>query len=73
LPVPERLLYVKPGCPWCEKERERLRAEGLEWEEIDATASREARAELIRLTDGSRIVPTLVEGDRVTVGVDGHG
>ena len=66
-------MYVKPGCPWCAQLQDELRSQGLEWEEIDATASREARAELIRLTEGSRIVPTLVEGDRVTVGIDGHG
>ncbi|MGZ4430284.1 MAG: Uxx-star family glutaredoxin-like (seleno)protein [Gaiellales bacterium] len=68
------VMYVKPGCPWCEEQRSRFRAQGVEWAEIDAKADPEARAELIRLTGGSRKVPTVVEdGVVVSVGVDGYG
>lgn len=67
-------MYVKPGCPWCEEQRQRFRSEGVEWDEIDAKADSVARAELIRLTNGSRVVPTVVrDGDVVSIGVDGHG
>jgi len=44
------LMYVKPGCPWCEQQRERFRSQGVEWEEIDAKADPAARQELIRYT-----------------------
>ena len=68
------VMYVKPGCPWCEEQRERFRSQGVEWEEIDATADPAARADLIRHTDGTRMVPTVVEDGRViSVGFDGHG
>jgi glutaredoxin 3 len=68
------VMYVKPGCPWCEEQRQRFRAEGVEWEELDATADPAARADLIRFTDGTRMVPTVVEdGQVVSVGFDGHG
>jgi len=68
------LMYVKPGCPWCERQRERFRDEGVEWEEVDATADRDARAELIQLTRGTRTVPTVVrDGVLESVGFDGHG
>jgi glutaredoxin 3 len=67
-------MYVKPGCPWCERQRERFRGEGVEWDEVDATSDREARAELIRLTNGTRTVPTVVrDGALESVGFDGHG
>lgn len=68
------LMYVKPGCPWCERQRERFRAAGVEWDELDATADAVARAELIRLTSGTRIVPTVAFPDgSVQLGVDGGG
>ena len=68
------VMYMKPGCPWCDEQRERFRSQGVEWEEIDAQADRAARAELIRFTDGTRTVPTVVEdGQVVSVGFDGHG
>jgi glutaredoxin len=68
------VMYVKPGCPWCEEQRERFRSQGVEWEEIDAKADPAARQELIRYTDGTRTVPTVVEdGQVVSVGFDGHG
>jgi monothiol glutaredoxin len=68
------VMYVKPGCPWCDRQRERFRDQGVEWEELDATVDRDARAELIRLTGGTRMVPTVVDdGALVSVGFDGHG
>ena len=68
------VMYVKPGCPWCEKQRARFREQGVQWEEVDATADPDTRAELIRLTHGTRTVPTVVEdGVVVSIGFDGHG
>ena len=68
------VLYMKPGCPWCEEQRERFRSQGVEWEEVDAKADPVARQELIRYTDGTRTVPTVVEdGQVISVGFDGHG
>jgi glutaredoxin 3 len=68
------VMYIKPGCPWCEKQRERFRSEGVEWEEVDAKADPAARQELIRYTGGTRTVPTVVEdGQVISVGFDGHG
>lgn len=67
------IMYVKPGCPYCDEQRQRFTAEGIEWTEIDATASPEARAELMRYSNNSGIVPTVVAGDNITIGVDGRG
>ena len=65
-------MYVKPGCPYCDAAREALAAEGLEWEERDATKSSEWRAELYGHSPNGR-VPTIVAGDDVTVGWQGGG
>ena len=66
-------MYVKPGCPYCEGARERLRAQSLDWEERDATTRPEWRGELFGYSRQG-VVPTIVESDgTVTIGLDGHG
>lgn len=67
-------MYVKPGCPHCDTARHDLSAEGLEWEERDATARADWRAELMRHSRNTGMVPTVVMGDEVvTVGWKGRG
>jgi glutaredoxin 3 len=71
--VADRIMYVKPGCPWCEKARDGLTAQGLDWEERDATTNRAWRDELHEYSRGTGPVPTIVAGEEVQVGWDGHG
>jgi glutaredoxin len=67
-------MYVKPRCPYCEQARVALRQEGREFEERDATADPGYRAELMRFSRNTGMVPTIVEGERVvSVGWNGHG
>lgn len=67
-------MYVKPGCPYCEQAREALRAEGLAWEERDAVARADWKAELMEHSKGTGLVPTITLGGEVlTVGWKGHG
>ena len=40
-------MYVKPSCPYCQAARDSLAADGLEWEERDATTRPDWRAELM--------------------------
>lgn len=69
-----RVMYVKPRCPYCDQARAALRAEGHDWEERDATADAGFKAELMRYSKGSGMVPTIVLGNEVlTVGWHGHG
>lgn len=68
-----RVMYVKPGCPWCQAARDSMSAEGVEWEERDATSSAEWRGELFRHSRDTGIVPTIVGPDGTTVGWEGHG
>jgi len=71
--MPDRVMYVKPGCPYCQQAREALTADGLEWEERDATTNRDWRDELMEHSSGSGVVPTIVAPDGVTVGWNGRG
>lgn len=64
----ERVMYVKPGCPYCQAARDGLSADGLDWEERDATARPEWRAELFSRTNDRGVVPTIVGPDGIQVG-----
>ena len=62
-------MYVKPACPHCEAAREHFAARAEAVEERDATADARWRAELMELTNGRGIVPTIVrDGRREQVG-----
>ena len=65
-------MYVKPACPYCEAARGRLRDAGLDWEERDATTNADWKRELFSYSPRG-VVPTIVEGDSVTIGHDGGG
>ena len=62
------VMYVKPGCPYCEAAREDMRERGEAWQEKDATRDPFWRRELMRHTRNTGIVPTIVRGDDVQVG-----
>ena len=69
----DRIMYVKPGCPYCDAARERLSSEGLGWDERDATSRSDWREELFTYSPRG-VVPTIVESDgAVTIGVEGRG
>ena len=71
VPGPPVLLYVIPDCPHCARERAALGAGGAEVREIDVRARPEVIPELMKLTDGRRIVPVIVDGARIRVAPDG--
>ena len=64
------VMYVKPGCPYCQAAREHLAAEGEIVEERDATANPAWRDELMGYTNNRGLVPTIVpdDGSKIQVG-----
>lgn len=54
------VMYVKPGCPYCQRAREHLAASGERVEERDATKTSEWKAELMHYTANRGVVPTIV-------------
>jgi glutaredoxin 3 len=57
------VMYVKPGCPYCQDAREHLASTGVEVEERDATVDPAWRAELMSYTNDRGVVPTIVRDD----------
>ncbi|HYP53767.1 MAG TPA: Uxx-star family glutaredoxin-like (seleno)protein [Pyrinomonadaceae bacterium] len=55
------VMYVKPGCPYCQQARDHYAARGVEWTEYDAQNDRARRAEMLALTGGDPTVPAIVE------------
>jgi glutaredoxin 3 len=52
------ILYVKPGCPWCEEVVAFLSEKGIGYREKDVTADAAARAEMQQKSGQTR-APTL--------------
>jgi glutaredoxin len=72
--MPALVMYVKPNCPYCEQARVGLRSEGREFEERDATINADWKAELMRFSKATGMVPTIVEDEQVvSVGWNGYG
>lgn len=57
------VMYVKPGCPYCQAAREHLAGERVTVEERDATVNEGWKAELMGYTNSRGIVPTIVRPD----------
>ena len=55
-------MYTKPNCPYCAQAREALHADGTPFEERDATTRADWKAELMRYSRGTGMVPTIVVG-----------
>ena len=71
VPAPPVLLYVIPDCPHCAAQRAALAARGVAVREIDVGTRPEMIPELMKLTDGRRVVPVVVDGTSVHVAPDG--
>lgn len=55
-------LYVKNGCPWCDLAEVWLRANGRKYNRVDVIASRDAYADMRRVS-GQSLAPVLVTPD----------
>ena len=64
-------LYTKTGCPFCAAKREELDGRGVSYTEINVSDHPERIPELLKLTRGRRIVPVIVEQERIAVAPDG--
>ena len=52
------ILYIKPGCPWCEEVVDFLDEHGIPYRRVDVTRDNQARAEMERLS-GQGKAPTM--------------
>jgi len=64
-------IFTKPGCPHCAGAKEDFAKRGVRFTEVSVPASPEALEQMLALNGGQRKVPTIVEGDKVTIGYKG--
>lgn len=65
-------IYTKPGCPFCMAVKADLKLKGIEYTEYNVKANAQRLEEMLQLNGGQRKVPTIVNGERVTVGFAGY-
>ncbi len=62
-------LFIKPWCGWCQQAVEWLDARGVEYDQIDVTASEADFAEMIRLS-GQELAPVIEVNGKVLADFD---
>ncbi len=55
------VIYVKPGCPYCQKARDHYNENGIEFIEYDAQNDKKRQKEMLEYTGGDLVVPAMVE------------
>jgi len=65
------VLYTRAGCRYCDDKRAELLRRGVTLREVDVSTRPEAIPELLKLTQGRRIVPVIVAGGRIEIAPDG--
>jgi len=62
-------VYTTPTCPFCTMTKEFLKEKGIEFEDIDVSANREAAIELFEKS-GQMAVPQIEINGKIIVGFD---
>lgn len=65
-------IYTKPGCPYCAAAKDDLVGRGIRYVEHNVKADPVALRRMLELNGNRRHVPTIVQGERVTVGFHGY-
>jgi glutaredoxin 3 len=58
------VMYVKPGCPYCQQARDYYNSKGIAFTEYDAQNDRARRKEMFAYSDNDPTVPCIVEDGR---------
>lgn len=64
-------MYTKSGCPYCAAARQNYKDKGVEFEDIDVIDNPQAQEELLKLSNGEKIVPVIVDNGEVKIGWGG--
>ena len=62
--TPRPVLYVKPGCPWCDDAEDFLKAHGIAYDRANVSGNRAAFDEMLRLS-GQTKAPTMQWDDEI--------
>jgi glutaredoxin 3 len=58
------IVYIKPGCPWCDEAEDYLKEHGYQYERVNVNADRDAYA-YMRKISGQSCAPTLTVGGKL--------
>ncbi len=64
-------IFTKPGCPYCAAVKEDFVKRGIRFIEVSVPGNAEALEEMLLLNGGQRRVPTIIEDNKVTIGLKG--
>ncbi|HNU07487.1 MAG TPA: Uxx-star family glutaredoxin-like (seleno)protein [Pyrinomonadaceae bacterium] len=63
------VIYVKPGCPYCQQARDHYNAAGIPFAEYDAQNDEARQKEMLEFSGGDLVVPCIVEnGEHIQSG-----
>ncbi len=55
------VIYVKPGCPYCQQARDYYNSQGIPFVEYDAQTDAARQKEMLEYSGGDLVVPCIVE------------
>lgn len=61
------VMYVKPGCPYCERAREYYNENGIEFTEYDAQNDKVRQREMLEFSGGDLVVPCIIANGEYVV------
>ncbi|MCI0813352.1 MAG: glutaredoxin [Chloroflexi bacterium] len=67
------LVYSTLGCGYTDVVKAELERDGKDYEEINLSLYPERWDEILEYTDGVKLTPVVIDGEDVTVGVNGIG
>jgi glutaredoxin len=56
------VMYIKPGCPYCQKARDFYNEKNIEFIEYDAQNNKQRQQEMLDYSGGDLVVPCIVVG-----------
>ncbi len=63
------VIYMKPGCPYCQKARDYYNENNISFTEYDAQNDKLRKKEMLEFSSGDLVVPCIVEnGEYVSSG-----
>ena len=57
-------MYIKPGCPYCQKARDFYQEEKIDFTEYDAQNDKTRKKEMLDYSGGDLVVPCIVENGK---------
>jgi glutaredoxin 3 len=55
------IIYIKPGCPYCQKARDYYNKNNISFIEFDAQNDTQHQREMLQVSDGDLVVPCIIE------------